>query len=73
MDVVWTHKEVAMRIVPCVLAVVLAATAAGCAEPYHGNGTRYDEPEYSNQTAASPYGYSSKWDYYRNYGGTISD
>jgi hypothetical protein len=75
-----------------VIAVVLAATAAGCADPYY-SGTRYGyspgysynyaygrpgyspnyayAPQYSNETPASRYaGYSSKWDYYRNYGGT---
>ncbi len=70
-----------MRIAPCVLAVVLAGTAAGCADPY---GYRYG-PNY----ASAPYGYrpsgyysetyypsdryyySSKWDYYRNYNGAV--
>ncbi len=71
-----------MRLAPCVLAVALAATAAGCADPYYGNGYRYGygspgyspnyayAPQYSNETPASRYRYSSQWDYYRNYGGT---
>ena len=70
-----------MRFAPCVLAVVLAATAAGCADPYY-SGNRYGyrpgyspnyayAPQYSNETPDTRYaGYSSKWDYYRNYGGT---
>jgi hypothetical protein len=70
-----------MRIATCVLAVVVVATAAGCAEPYYGNnGPRYGynpsyspnyayAPQYSNETPASRYGYSSRGEYYRNYGG----
>jgi hypothetical protein len=84
-------KEIAMRIAPCVLAVVLAVTAAGCARYEYDRGYAYGSPgystsyvygppgyspnyayapQYSNETPASRYGYYSKWDYYRNYGGT---
>ena len=70
-----------MRLAPYVLAVVLAATAAGCTSPYYRDGRSYGyspgyspnyayAPQYSNETPASRYGYSSRWDYYRNYGGT---
>ena len=66
-----------MRFAACVLAVVLAAAAAGCADPYYRNGSYSPgyspnnayTPQYSNETPASRYGYNSKGDYYRNYGG----
>ena len=63
-----------MKFAPCVLAVVLALTAAGCAQPYYGNGYNSGPgyspnyayaPQYSNETPSY-----SKWDYYRLYGGT---
>ena len=67
-----------MRAAPCVLAAVLALTATGCT--YYDRGYGYGPPgsspnyayapQYSNETPASRYGYYSKWDYYRNYGGT---
>ena len=75
-----------MRIAPCVLAAVLAVTASGCARYEYDRGYAYGPsyayaapgnspnyayaPQYSNETPASRYGYYSKWDYYRNYGGT---
>jgi len=39
---------------------------------YAGSSPNYAyAPQYSNETPASRYGgFSSKWDYYRNYGGT---
>jgi hypothetical protein len=61
------------------LAAVLGATAAGCAGPYYGDNYNsrpsYSPnaayaPQYSNETPDSRYGYYSKGDYYRNYGGT---
>jgi hypothetical protein len=77
-------KEIAMRVASCVLVALLAATAAGCAsysnDGYY-RGTRYGytpgnspnyayAPQYSNETPDTRYGYDSKGDYYRNYGGT---
>ena len=69
-----------MRIAPCMLAAVLALTAAGCTYYDRGYGYRYGPPgpspnyayapQYSNETPDTRYSYSSKWDYYRNYGGT---
>jgi hypothetical protein len=83
-----------MRVAPCVLGAVLAATAvAGCADPYY-RGTRYgytpqpqygyvytSQPQYayaytSDTNYGTPYygsnhGYTSKWDYYRNYQGNV--
>jgi len=68
-----------MRYAPVVLVAVVAATAAGCS---YSDGTRYGystgpnyayapQPYYGYSTPASRYnGYSSRWDYYRNYGGT---
>jgi hypothetical protein len=68
-----------MRIAPCVLAVVLAATASGCSG-YYNDGYSYRSagyspnyayaPQYSNETPDTRYRYYSKVDYYRNYGGT---
>ena len=70
-----------MKFAPCALAVMLAATAAGCADPYY-TGTRYGyappgnspnyayAPQYSNETPDMRYRYDSAGDYYRNYGGT---
>ena len=67
-----------MRVAPCVLVAVLAATAAsvaGCADPYY-RGTRYGyTPQYAYASdsygSRSSYGYTSKWDYYRNYQGNV--
>ena len=72
-----------MRLAPCALALVVAATATACAGPYYGDRYAYRSyspgyspnyayaPQYSNETPASRYyGYSSQWDYYRNYRGT---
>ena len=69
-----------MRLAPWVLTAALAATAAGCADPYYtgsrygytpGNSPNYAYgPQYSNETPDSRYRYDSKGDYYRNYGGT---
>jgi hypothetical protein len=79
-------KEIVMRLVPCILAVTLAGAVSGCGSYYSrtyepgpsyayapapGYSPNYAyAPQYSNETPASRYGYSSKWDYYRNYGGT---
>jgi hypothetical protein len=74
-------KEIAMKFAPCVLAAVLAVTAAGCAEPYYGS-TRYGyTPQYAYAYPSSDryyggyygsdHGYTSKWDYYRNYQGNV--
>jgi len=69
-----------MKFAPCVLAAMLAVTAAGCADPYYsgtrhgytpGNSPNYAyAPQYSNEAPDTRYSYSSKGDYYRNYGGT---
>jgi hypothetical protein len=67
-----------MKVAPCVLVAVLAATAvAGCADPYY-RGTRYGytPPQYAyaypqDRYYGSDRGYTSKWDYYRNYQGNV--
>jgi hypothetical protein len=76
-----------MRVAPCVLVAVLAAaTVAGCADPYY-RGTSYGySPQYAyaypsdryygDRNYGTPYygsyhGYTSKWDYYRNYQGNV--
>jgi hypothetical protein len=75
-----------MRLAPCILAVALAGAVSGCGSYYSRTyetapGYAYAPapvysanyayaPQYYNETPASRYGYSSKWDYYRNYGGT---
>jgi hypothetical protein len=72
-------KETTMKVAPCVLVAVLAATAgtvAGCTDPYY-TGTRYGySPQYAYSYPSDRYygdssGYSSKWDYYRNYQGAV--
>ena len=68
------------RLAPCAIALVLAGTAAGCADPYYyGNGYRYGYgPNYAYAsggyyppTYSDRYYYNSKWDYYRNYQGSF--
>jgi hypothetical protein len=79
-----------MKVAPCVLVAVLAATAvAGCADPYY-RGTRYGytppqygyssgpqyayaypDQRYNSGYYGSDHGYTSKWDYYRNYQGNV--
>jgi hypothetical protein len=66
-----------MRAPSCVLAIVVAATAAGCDRyPYGTRGYDYGpsfdrvpgyQPGYTYKSAAD----GSKWDYYRNYQGTL--
>ena len=66
------------------LGLALAGAAAGCADPYYGNGYRYGPnyygPNYAYasggyypppRTYSDRYYYSSKWDYYRNYQGSF--
>jgi len=63
----------------CVLALVLAATAAGCAEPYYGSARYGYGPNYAyapygyypSSSYSDRYAYSSRWDYYRNYNGSF--
>ena len=65
-----------MKFAPYVLAAILAGTVAGCGASYY-EGYRYDYgPQYAY--ASSPgyypsrsYSYDSKWDYYRNYNGSL--
>ena len=69
-----------MRVGPCVLAVLaamVAATAAGC-DPYPYGSRGYDYgPNFGRVPGYRPgsaYGSSSdspKWDYYRNYRGSL--
>ena len=71
-----------MRLAPCVLAAALAGTVVGCAQPYdYGYGPNYAyAPPYSYNSSRYSYGYyspsdryaySSRWDYYRNYNGSL--
>ncbi len=75
-----------MRFAPFVLAVVLAGALAGCARPYY-QAYSYDYgPTYAYAAPAAHYYYyparysysysparyyTSKWDYYRNYQGSL--
>ena len=67
-----------MRATRCLLALVVTATAAGCNAYPYGSG-RYDygpsfdrvpgyQPGYAYKSAAAD---GSKWDYYRNYQGSL--
>jgi hypothetical protein len=65
-----------MRVAPCVLVAVLAATAvAGCADPYY-RGTRYGytpQPQYAYVYTAQPqyaYAYTSDTTYGTPYYGS---
>ncbi len=64
-----------MRVALCILSAALAGTMAGCAQSGDLDTHPIREPDYGY---VSPYGYSpsrassgSRWDYYRNYRGTI--
>ena len=66
-----------MRVGLYVLAAALAGTMAGCGHSADLDTHPIREPDYGYVT---PYGYSpsrsassstSKWDYYRNYGGNL--
>jgi hypothetical protein len=64
-----------MKFAPCVLALGLAGTVAGCGA-YYSEGYRYGyAPQYAYAPApvyyTSSYSYDSKWDYYRNYNGSF--
>jgi len=68
-----------MRLAAFVLALVAAATAAGCnASPYGTRGYDYGPsfdrvPGYQAGSGSAPTDRSaaSKWDYYRNYRGSL--
>ncbi len=62
-----------MRAAPCVLAAIVAATLASC-QTYPYASSRYD-PSFERVPGYQPgQGYSSgwsRWDYYRNYQGSL--
>jgi hypothetical protein len=65
-----------MKVGPCVLAVLAAATATGCnPNPYGSRGYDYG-PSFDRVPGYQPGSFNgtssdlSKWDYYRNYRGS---
>lgn len=71
-----------MKFSPWLVAAALAGTVAGCAQPYYGYRSDYG-PNYAyapgytyypsrySYSYPPPGGYTSKWDYYRHYSGSL--
>ena len=66
-----------MRFAPCILAVALVGVVSGCgyySRTYETGPSYAYAPApgyYETRYSYDPYVYESKWDYYRNYNGSL--